>query len=90
MSNMKVISEKQNPLFNRKEVKILVESQVTPSKAEAEKIISDKFPSAIENVKINKVKGRFGCKTFLINANIYNTFEDKENFEPKIKEKKKK
>jgi len=86
---MQIIEQKDNPLFNRKEIKVLVEAPITPSINEAEKIISDKFPSAIENVKINKVKGRFGCKTFLINANIYNTFEDKENFEPKKKEKKK-
>ncbi len=84
---MQIIEQKDNPLFNRKEIKVLVEAQITPSINEAEKIISEEFPSSIENVKINKVKGRFGCKTFLINANIYNTFEDKENFEPKKKVK---
>jgi len=86
---MQIIEEKQNTLFKRKELKILVETSVTPSINEAEKIISDKFSSPIENIKVDKVKGKFGRKTFLIDAKIYNSLEDKERIEPKKKEKKK-
>lgn len=86
---MQIIEQKDNQLFNRKEVKVLVESASSPSKLDAEKSIADHFKSEQSNIVINNVKGKFGCKTFLINANIYNSLEDKENFEPKKKVKKK-
>jgi ribosomal protein S24E len=84
----KIIEEKQNPLFKRKEVKIIVESPVSPTLKEAEKIISEKFSSNEENTKIKTINGKFGRNTFLISANIYSSKEDKEKTEPKAKEKK--
>lgn len=86
---MQIIEQKDNQLFNRKEIKVLVEAQITPSKFDAEKSIAEHFKSEQSNIVINNVKGKFGRKTFLINAKIYNSPEDKENFEPKKKIKKK-
>lgn len=88
MENIKTLEEKQNSLFKRKEVKIIVENSVCPSIKDAEKIISKKFSSSEEAVKINKVQGKFGRNTFLISANIYSSKEEKDKTEPKSKEKK--
>jgi ribosomal protein S24E len=82
---MKILEEKENPLFNRKEIKLEIESNVTPSHADVEKLISEKFSTSPENIKINQIKGKFGVQKFLVLVNIYNSKEDKDNFEIKTK-----
>lgn len=84
----KIIDEKKNPLFNRKEIVLEVGSEITPSHAEAEKIVSEKFKTSPESFKIKKIQGRFGSKTFRINANIYSSKGEKENIEAKSKKEK--
>ena len=88
-SDIKILEEKDNPLFNRKEVKIVVSSEANPSKKDSEEIISEKFSSSSETIAIKTIKGKFGRNTFLISANIYKSTEDKIKSEPKPKEKKK-
>ena len=90
MINIQVLEEKGNPLFNRKEVKVIVESKSNPSLSEAEKGISEKFSQPKENIKINKIQGKFGRNTFLIIANVYTSLGDKDKTEPKPKVKKEK
>jgi len=85
---MQILKETKNDLFKRKELKIILPSEKTPSYAEVSKLLSEKFNSAEENIVVSKVKGRFGAKTFLIEASIYNSKEDKEKTERKPKEKK--
>jgi len=85
MENFKILQEKENPLFNRKEIQINVESEVTPSNLDTEKLISEKISTQIENIKIKKILGKFGSKTFTIIANIYDSKEDKDKTEPKSK-----
>ena len=84
---LKITQEKENPLFNRKEIQMSIEAEVTPSNLDIEKLISEKFSTQIENIKIKKISGKFGSKTFMVLANIYASKEDKEDIEPK-KEKK--
>jgi len=73
---MEVINEKENKLFNRKEIQINVEAEVTPSHKEAKKLISEKFSTLPENIRIKKIAGKFGSKVFEISANIYSSKED--------------
>jgi len=87
MENFKILEEKENPLFNRKEIQASIESQVTPSNSDIKKLISEKFSTQIENIKVKKILGKFGSKTFEILANIYASKKDKENVEPKSKKK---
>ena len=87
-SKMNIVEDKDNFLFNRKEVKVIVEAEKNPSYEEASSIVSEQFKSEKDNVLIKEVKGKFGRNTFLISAFIYKTKEDKEKFEPKKKEKK--
>jgi len=87
MENFNIIEEKSNPLFKRKEVQFSIEAEVTPSNSEVEKLISEKFSTQEENIKIKKIEGKFGSKVFKVNANIYNSKQDKEDTEPKQKKK---
>lgn len=86
---IQIIDEKNNPLFNRKEVILEIESEITPSHTEVGKIVSEKFKTSSENFKIKKIHSRFGSKVFKISANIYSSKEEKENIEAKTKKEKK-
>ncbi|MBU3906729.1 MAG: hypothetical protein KKA64_00590 [Nanoarchaeota archaeon] len=89
MKIMKIIQEKENPLFKRKEIKILVESESNPSIIESEKQLSEKYSSQIDAIKVTKIGGKFGRDTFLISANIYSSKEEREKTEPKLSKKQK-
>ena len=82
---LKIIREKHNLLFKRKEILAEIDSEITPKIIEVEKILSEKFSKPTENIKTKRVKGKFGSKTFEINANIYDTLEDKEKTEIKTR-----
>tara|TARA_Y100000310_G_C20609258_1_gene777158 strand:- start:519 stop:941 length:423 start_codon:yes stop_codon:yes gene_type:complete len=85
---VEILEQKENFLTNRKEIKIIVEAEKNPTYEEASKIITEEFKADSELVIVKKIKGKFGTNTFLISCFIYNSKEDKENFEKK-KEKKK-
>jgi len=87
---MQILKDTKNDLFKRREIKIILPSEKTPSYAEVSKLLSEKFSSGEENIVISKVKGRFGAKTSLVEASIYDSKEDKEKTERKPKEKKEK
>ena len=89
MEKITILNEKENPFFNRKEIEISIETEVTPKIKEAEEFISKKVSTSPENVKIKKIKGQFGSKEFIINANVYSTKEEKEKVESKSKKIKK-
>ena len=84
MENIR-IEQKENPLFKRKEVQIILESEITPTHQDMEKLISEKFSTSAEKIKIKNILGKFGSKTFTINVNIYASKEDKESVELKSK-----
>ena len=85
MESFKILNEKVNPLFNRKEIQVSVESQINPKKQEIKDLLSEKLSVPKENIKIKKISGNFGAKTFSISANVYSSKKDKEFLE---KEKK--
>ncbi len=89
MENFKILEEKGNSLFNRREIKLSVEAEVTPSNAETEKFISEKFSTPIENIKIKKISGKFGSRNFTILVNLYGSEEHKNGIESKLKKNKK-
>ena len=78
---LKIISEKQNALFNRKEIVAEVEAEVTPSNAEIKKLLYEKFSAPSENIRIQRIEGKFGVKIFTISANIYSSKEDLQKIE---------
>ena len=88
MNEFKITEEKENPLFNRKEIKGFIESEIVPSRAETLEILSKKFKVPKENIKIKKIIGKFGSKTFAVEANIYSLEQDKDSIELKKKKEK--
>lgn len=82
---LKITEEKENALFNRKEIKGFIDSEVVPSRIETSKILSEKFKVPWENIKIKKIIGKFGSKTFSVEANIYSSEQDKDSIELKKK-----
>ena len=82
---LKIIEEKSNPLFSRKEMKATVDSGTTPGRSEVIEMISRHFSSPPENIKIKKVSGNFGTTTFTIEASIYSSAKDKDFIELKKK-----
>ncbi len=82
---IKILEEKNNPLFGRKEMKATVESEINPSRLQILELISKKFSSPAENIKIKKIKGNFGKKIFSIEANIYSSEKEKNIVEIKKK-----
>ncbi len=82
---IKITEEKENALFNRKEIKGFIDSEIVPSRAETSKILSEKFKIPLENIKIKKIVGKFGSKTFSVETNIYASKEDKDSIELKKK-----
>lgn len=82
---MKILEEKNNALFNRKEVIFETESDSSPSNEEIKKIISEEFSSNPENIVIKKIGSKFGSNTFTVSALIYKNKEEKDRVEPKSK-----
>ncbi len=85
---MKVLTDIKNPLLKRREVKLVVDSIGNPGFASAMKLVSEQFKAKEEAIVVNNVKGKFGRDTFLIDAMVYDSKEDKDKIEPKPKVKK--
>ena len=77
MENFNILEERENLLFKRKEIKFTVDAEITPSHIDVRKIISEKFSTPEENIRITNILGKFGSKTFTISTNIYASEQDK-------------
>ena len=84
---IKVLEEKFNALFKRKEVRVEISSDLTPSRAEAEKILCDKFSCNKDCIRINKIQGLFGIRKFIIIAEIYTSKKDRDFYAPALKKR---
>jgi ribosomal protein S24E len=59
---IQIIEEKENPLLKRKEILATIDYQggATPSKAELQKVLADKFKANIDSVEITKLLSEVG------------------------------
>jgi len=87
-SELKILHEKENPLFSRKEVQIIINSDKTPSKEDSLKLLSDNFSVSPECIAIKTIKGKFGRDEFTITSNLYKSEDAKNRVEPRLKKKK--
>jgi len=87
MNKDNVIKDLRNELLKRREVKLIVKENKNPGFANALKIIAEQFNAKEENIAVKEVKSKFGRDTFLIDAFIYDSIEDKNRIEPKKKTK---
>lgn len=85
---MKVIKDFKNELMKRREVKLVVSAEKNPGVAASAKMIAEHFKAPEEAIVVKTLKSKFGRDTFLIDAFVYNSKEDKENTEPKKRVKK--
>jgi ribosomal protein S24E len=83
---IKIINENENALFNRKEIFGEIGAEVIPSNIEVAKALAENFSASEEAITIKKIVGKFGSKVFSVDANIYNSKEDKDKAEPSKKE----
>ena len=84
--NLKIIEEKQNPLFKRKEIAIEIRADVAPNYSEVTRLLAEKFSAKEDSIKIKKIAGEFGSNDFVIIANIYPSKEEKDSMEIKTKQ----
>ena len=85
---MNILKDTKNDLLKRRELKLVINAGKNPGFAESLKTIAEKFKANEENIVVREVKSKFGRDTFLIDAYIYDTVQDKERTEPKKKVKK--
>ncbi len=77
----KVSKEFENKLFKRKEIEFVIVSNSVPSRKDVEEIISKKYSTNPENIKIKKIHGKFGTKEFNIIANVYDSEKERDSTE---------
>ena len=86
--DFKIISDVENSLFNRREIEGEIHAEVTPSKEEVAKLISEKIKVSEDAIKIKTIMGKFGSRVFLIVANIYSSKKEKDDIEQMTKQEK--
>ena len=82
---IKISEQRENDLFNRKEVKGMLVANISPSREQILEVLSKKFSKPKENIKIKGIHGKFGSNEFNIEANIYESQQDKDSVELKKK-----
>jgi len=85
---MEIVNDFKNDLLKRREVEVVVKADSNPGFENVAKEIAKKFKSSEDTIAVRNVKSKFGRNTFLIDASIYESVEDKEKIEPKPKVKK--
>lgn len=85
MTGIKIIEEKKNLLFSRREVLAEIASHSVPSHEDVKKMLSEKLSSNPELIRIKSIRGKFGAKVFNIVANVY---DSKEEFKRVVKKTK--
>ncbi len=81
MEFKKIIFEKENPLFLRKEIVVEVTSESNPKRSDVEKFLTEKFPNQ-ESLKVDRIMPKFGSKIFTIHAKVYKSKKDMDEIEP--------
>jgi len=80
----------RNDLLKRREVQLIVNMNGNPGIQNSTNMVVDHFKSQEDKIVIKAVKGKFGRDTFLIDAFIYDSADQKNMIEPKKKVKKEK
>lgn len=78
---LNITQEKQNPLFNRKEILGTIKADNPPKKQELAQELGNKFSAAPEAIRIVEIKGQYGIKEFNFKANIYESKKEKNEIE---------
>ncbi len=83
---IKIIEEKKNPLFSRREIHLEIESVAVPSHEEVKNLVSEKFSSDPKLIRTKLIKGRFGINIFDVFVDIYDSNEEFDRVVKKTKQ----
>ena len=81
MNEFKVVNEKENLLFGRKEIIIKIQSPILPSQADIKKNVSEKYSTDLKNIKIRNISANYGSKDFSADVFVYKNEKDKKDIE---------
>ncbi len=87
---MELKKNTKNALMKRQEISFVLESNKNPNFAEIRKKISEELKKPEEAIDVYGIGGKFGRKTFLIKANIYDSKKDLDTIKQMSKTKKQK
>lgn len=89
---IKIQSEKHNPLIGRKEVDILIThlGEVTPTREAVRSKIAAQLNLDLDHVVIQSIRGHFGEPMSRVIVHCYDKAEDAPVFEPKYRLKRNK
>lgn len=87
MTKIKITENNQSLIFNRKEVKGFIESEIVPKKDEVKSLLAKELSVSEDLIEILKIAGKFGEQKFAFSADIYKSVEDLNKM--KLKKKKK-
>ncbi len=73
--------EKQNPLFDRKEITGTIESPTAPKNKDVAEELSKKYSVEKNSIKIIHIQGGFGSQKFKLKANVYKTNKERDEIE---------
>jgi small subunit ribosomal protein S24e len=81
---IKIISQKENPLLKRKEVKFNVEHSTgsTPPRLEVRRAVATALKSNVDLVFLKKFETKTGTRTAVGTANLYDSVEQAKLIEP--------
>ena len=81
---MKIFSEFSNELLNRREIVAEMDFEKNPGFENAKKEIANHFKANEELIVMKSLKGKFGSDSFLIDAFVYDSVEDKEKIDEAV------
>jgi len=87
---IKLIEKKANPLFDREEFKFEIESNSVPGLAEVKNLVVEKFSFNSDLIRMQKIKGKFGRRTFEVSLDVYGSKEEFDRVVRKTKQEKEK
>jgi len=85
---MKTLKDFKNELLKRRELKVLTSADSNPGFENSKQLIAKEFKANEDLIVVKNVKSKFGRDTFLVDAYIYNSVDDRGKIEPTIKVKK--
>jgi ribosomal protein S24E len=78
----KILEQKPNPLFHRKEVVVEVEAKAaTPRRTEIAAELSEKLGAPATQIAVAKIDHKFGRRFAVVTARVYDSAEQLKKFE---------
>lgn len=80
-----MINNFYNKLLKRKEVTVQLTDSKNPGYASSTKHIAESMKVSEDLVSVKSVKSKFGSNSFFVDAFVYDSIDEKNKTEPKVK-----